>query len=243
MKRINQKVFLGILVLGVIVLLLVYFMVFQKYNDMTESLKAENTTLRGQVQIAKKYYDEMEMNQQRIDNIRSSLNEMLDEYPADAREEDAIMMGVDMEAVCGEEFQYKEINIAEPEVIYTIPEEEVVTAGVESLQDTIEFVERYVTYSGKLDYSDLKKCIQQIYSNPNRIGIYNVAIAKQETTTDEGVSSHLEGNIDVAFYSATGTGKAYVAPDIAEYDNGTSNPFQLASLSKTAAPAPTPTEE
>lgn len=238
MKRINQKTFLGVLGLGVVVLLLVYFMVFQKYNDKTESLKAENTTLRGQVQIAKKYYDEMEMNQRQIDEIRTYLSEMLDEYPADAREEDAIMMGVGMEAVCGEEFQYKEINIAESEVIYTIPEDVVVTAGVEELTNTIEFVERNVTYSGKLDYSDLKHCIQQIYSSPNRIGIYNVAIVKQETTTDDEVSSHLEGNIDVSFYSVKGTDKTYVAPDIAEYENGTNNPFKLAHLGKAAAPEP-----
>lgn len=243
MKGINQKTFLGVLILGVVVLLLVYFMVFQKYNDKTESLKAENTTLRGEVQIAKKYYDEMETNQRRIDEIRSYLNEMLDEYPADAREEDAIMMGVDMEAMCGEDFQYKEINIAESEVLYTIPEEEVVTAGIEELTNTIEFVERNVTYSGKLDYSDLKKCIQQIYSNPNRIGIYNVAIAKQETATDDGVSSHLEGNIDVSFYSVTGTNKTYVAPDIAEYEDGTSNPFKLARLGSVAAPVQEPVQE
>lgn len=243
MKRINQKTFLIILVLGVLALLAVYLMVFQKYNEKTATLKAENTTLRGQVQIAKKYYDEMEMNQKKIDNIRIALNEMLDEYPSNAREEDAIMMGVDMEAVSGEDFQYKEINIDEAEVIYTIPEEEVVTAGVEELQNTIEFVERNVTYSGKLDYSDLKKCIQQIYSNPNRIGIYNVAVVKKVTQTDEEVSSCLEGNIDVSFYSVRGTGKPYVAPDIAEYEKGTDNPFKLAHLGVTSVPAPEPAQE
>lgn len=237
MKKIDQKAFLTVLAIAVVALLGVYLLVFQKYNEKTEVLRAENTNLRGQVQIAKKHYDEREINQQRIDEIRTALDEMLAEYPADAREEDAVMMGVEMESVCGEEFLYSEINIDKPEVLYTIPQEEVVTAGVESLTDTIEFVERKVTYAEKMDYSDLKRCIQQIYSNPNRLGIYNVSVTKQKDTTDGDVSSYLQGNIDVAFYSVSGTGKVYTAPEIPEYEPSTSNPFQLIRSSRDGAPA------
>jgi Tfp pilus assembly protein PilO len=225
MKKIDKKTFTGVAVVGLVVLVALYMLVFQKYSDKTSALQRSNTTLRAEVTSIKQYYDNRETYRQNTEEIRTAMNELVAQYPADAREEDVLMMGVDMQSVSG--IEYDEINIDTAEVLYSIPQEDVTAAGVEELNQAIDFVERKATYSGELNYTDLRSCIQQIYSYPSRIAINNVALTKKETTTDDVVTSFLTGNIDVSFYSMTGTGREYEAPDMAEYTSGTSNPFQL----------------
>lgn len=76
------------------------------------------------------------------------------------------------------------------------------------------------TYANEVSYSGLKSMIQMIFDNDSRIGIQNITYSKGDEE-----NSNLTGHMDLIFYSASGTGKEYVAPDIVPYLAGTDNIF------------------
>lgn len=231
-KKISSKnLFTYVILIGLVALGIIYFMVFQKLNTKTDALKATNGQLKTEINNTKQYYDNREQYRQDTADLKQKMDEMVAEYPADAREEDVVMLAVDAEEVSNALFA--EVNIDMPEVLYTVPQEEVVSTGIEGLTEAIEFVERKSTYAVQdASYTDIKNCIQSVYSNPNRIGISSIYFAKETELTDGEVTSNcLKGTIDVSFYSMTGTGKVYEAPDMGSYVNGTSNPFKLLTFS------------
>ncbi len=238
-KNSSKTIFLTVLGVGVVALLAVYMLVFQKYNDKTDRLKTENVTLRQENNKMQKYYLEMGTNLQLTEEFKAEALKIMDEYPVDAREEDMLMMAVDMQSVS--EMKTDEILIEKAELLYTVSREDLAVVGMElpENQGQVEFMERKVTYNSILSYDDLKKCIQQIYATPGVISIHNVVLTKEETvegSEDEIiVRSNLTGNIDVSFYSLAGTGKEYTAPEMEEYVVGTTNPFKLVYDSKKAA--------
>lgn len=224
-KNSSKNIFACVAFVGLVVVVALYMLVYQEYKEKTKLLQSQNATLKSEISSMEIHYLNREAYRQDTEAMRTAITDMVAAYPADAREEDVVMMVVDMQNVS--EIQYDEINIDEAEVLYTVPAEDVVKTGVEGLENTVEFVERQTTYSGEMNYESLKACIQQIYSNSGRIGVHNVSIMKEENMVDGNVTNRLKGNIDVSFYSMTGTGKEYKAPSMPAYTAGTTNPFRL----------------
>ncbi len=224
-KNSSKNVFACVAVLGMVIVVALYVFVYQEYTEKTNLLKAQNTTLKSEIAAMEIHYLNREVYRQDTEKIKEAVVDMVDSYPADAREEDVVMMAVDMQSVS--KIKYDEIGIEVPEVLYTVPAEETVKTKVEGLENTIDFVERKATYNGEMSYVDLKDCVRQIYANPGRIAIHNVAIVKEENMDEGSVSNNLKGIIDVSFYSMAGTYKEYKAPDMADYEAGATNPFRL----------------
>jgi hypothetical protein len=111
------------------------------------------------------------------------------------------------------------INMSETESVYTIPASEVEIAGIEGMSGDLNFYKKRATYPNTTTYDDLKSIVKQIFDSENRIGINSISYSKNE---EDGT---LSGNIDVYYYSATGTGKEYTAPDMTPYSAGTSDIF------------------
>lgn len=224
-KNSSKNVFLTVLLVVVVLLFALYMLVYKKYTDEKNVLTAQNATLQQEINSISMHYAKKDVYIADTEALRVSLRELADEYAVEEREENIVMLAVDMQEVS--DIEYNEINIAEQEILYTIPAEEVQAAGVETLQETVEFVERKTTYNGEFDYSDLKTCIEQIYNYPGKVAIHNVSITKNEQVTDDEIVTSLTGNIDVSFYSMPGNGLEYVAPEMPDYTAGTTNPFKL----------------
>lgn len=213
----NKKVMTYIALIGTIALVMVYVFVYMKFTTLTETLEATNNSLQRDVEVLKEYYENMDRYQQDITAMREEIDEMLAEYPADAREEDVLMLAVNMQ----EEnvVNFSNINMEQPALVAAVPQNIVVAAAVENMNSEVDFMEKKSTYVMETDYSNLKGLVETIYASNNRIAINNIAL-----TMDEA-GKILSGNIDVSFYSAQGTGKEYEAPDIAEYISGVSDLF------------------
>jgi hypothetical protein len=166
----------------------------------------------------------MQMYQNAISEMETQIKDMLGEYPADAREEDILMLAVQIQK--NNDIAYNSIAMEETDMEYDIPSTLVSQVGVEDFNSDIVFRQKHATYVNVTDYNNLKSVIQEIYASPNRIGIDNISYAKNE---EDGT---LEGSVSLYFYSASGTGKEYAAPDIAEYLAGTSDMFQTGTPRK-----------
>lgn len=223
----NQKTFLGVTLVGVLALVVVYVFVYLDFTQRTEELQKSNDDLRAVVNELEEYNTNMEAYKVEIEEIKAEINSIMDAYPADAREEDAIMLAVEL----GERntIDFDAINMEEKESVYAVEPYLVTAAAIEGLDESLVFTQKHAVHVNQTTYTELKSVIQQIYESDNRIGIDNIVYTKNE---EYGV---LEGNIDIYFYSLAGTDKEYEAPDIAEYPKGTSDPFRSEEIARQLA--------
>lgn len=217
-KKFSKNNFLGITLAGVAVLAGVYAFVYLDYQAKTEAAEQSNAELVRTLAELEEYYNNMDKYKAEIEATREAISKVMSEFPADAREEDVIMLAVQMQEKNA--IIYDGINIEEGEALYAIPENEIKAAEIEGMSKELAFMQRKGTYQSTTNYDNLKGCIEQIYKSANRIGIEEIMYSKNEE------NGTLSGNIVLNFYSAKGTGKEYVAPDIAAYLSGTPDLFR-----------------
>ncbi len=210
----NKKIFLYVVLVGLLGFLAFYMLVFQKYEEKTENLRRQNANLRTEVDELKKAYDNLEAYRQTIAMMDGFIVTTLSQYPADVREEDALVIAVD--TLNKAYVEYSTINIKEKEEVGTIPAETVQKAGLESFKDEIKIKKRTVSYVNSTDYINLKTIIGTILSYGGKKTIEQISYSKSEG----GEQGFITGTIDVTDFVAEGTGKEYQAPDIKEYEAG-----------------------
>ena len=209
---------------GALLLILVYVFVYQKLNTEAEAINTSNVILAQRVSQLKEYYDHREEYLADTRLLEQMLDELLAVYPADAREEDAIMLAVEMQRESGAAFLT--VNMQKGDVIHEVPAETVSAAGNEKYSQAIQFRNLDAAYVNEVSYAGLKRMIQTIYDSSNRIGIQNVVYSKGDAE-----NPNLSGHIDLGFYSVQGTGKEYAAPDMIPYIAGTDNIFGKVTVS------------
>lgn len=228
MKKLSAKqVMTYVLLIGLLVLLAVYYFVYISYNDQAEAIENSNRTLQERVDVLEEYYNNMETYQAEITVMQNQVNALLDEFPADVKEEDVIVMALDTEE--NAVIDYTNINIGEREALKTIDAAMVLTAGMENLTQDLIFVERVGTYINTTNYQELKKCVETINGSEGRLSINNIVYTRNE---DTGL---LAGTIEVTYYSVLGTGKAYVPQDLAEYESGLAELFGIVTVEEEEA--------
>ncbi len=210
----NKKIFLYVVLVGLLGFLAFYMLVFQKYEEKTEDLRRQNANLRTEVDDLKKVYDNLDAYRQTIAIMDGYIVTTLSQYPADVREEDALVIAVD--TLNKAYVEYSTINIKEKEDVGAIPAETVQNAGLESFKDEIKIKKRTVSYVNSTDYINLKTIIGTILSYGGKKTIEQISYSKSE----DGEKGFITGTIDVTDFVAEGTGKEYQAPDIKEYEAG-----------------------
>ncbi len=214
-KKISQYVTL----LGVVLLVCVYFFVYKEYQNKSDALESSNNSLSQKVSELKIYYDNLSTYEEEMELMRTKINERLEEFPVDVKEEDMIALAIKSHEKA--EIYYNSINMAEREVLKFIPIEIVAGAGMEELQQEIAFVERTSTYVNSVDYTNLKECIKMINNMPERMVIENITYGRNKDT------NLLDGSISVTFYSVSGTNREYIPQRLENYESGLANLFRL----------------
>jgi hypothetical protein len=115
---------------------------------------------------------------------------------------------------------YSNINIGEKTVYSMVAEDVVKNAGVEKYQSSIVFSNKAATLANEVTYEGLKEAVQSLFESEYMIDIQNISYSK-------GNEEMLNGSMNVCFYSASGTGKQYETPNIAQYQPGTMNIFGM----------------
>lgn len=237
MKSIDsKKIMYYVLLVGVLALVVVYFLVYKKYIDMTDTLNAENRTLSDRVAVLKEYYDNRIIYGESIEAMDAEISKKLDEFPADVKEEDILLLAVN--SMNDSYIAYTGINLSDREPIYEIDRGLVGQGSIEGLSDTLTFVKRTVNYVNNVDYFNLKKVIGFILNSPNKKNISvvsykaNEVSEAEENLENESEIEMLDGTISVQFYSVLGTSKPYQRPEIPDYEAGLFNIFGFDSMTK-----------
>ncbi len=218
MKKLDsKKIMITVFLLSLAVFGAVYFLVFNKYNEKADTLEASNRTLNQRVIQLKEFYDNMEKNKQEMSDMQAQVIMWLNEFPADVKEEDVIVMALETEknAIVA----YKNINIGERQALRTIPADTVRLSGMENLTQDLIFVKRTTGYVHLTDYENMKSIIRTINESKQRVTISNATYSVDEET------QLLNGTLDISFYSVVGDGKEYVPQRLKDYEAGLSNLF------------------
>jgi hypothetical protein len=212
----NQKVFLYVVLAGLLGFLAFYMLVYQKLEEKTSTLHSENVNLRARVEELKEVYDNMEGYKLMIDAMDKDIHEKLSIFPADVREEDALVIAVD--TLNKAYVKYTTINIGDKEDVYEMPAEAVKTAGLNDYDDKILVQKRSVSYVNNTDYINLKTLVETVLEYGGVKKINNIIYSKNDGDSES--DSFLTGTIEVTDFVAEGTGAEYTAPDLKDYEAG-----------------------
>ncbi len=223
MKVSKKDINLSIILLGLIVIILSYFVGVKKLNDRTESLERENGTLRAEIQVL----DELQARQKQYIQDNQTMQEtarvFMGLYPAEIREEDQIMYASKLEDIVGCYFSY----VATPKTTYLDIDKGTVENRLATVTDLTGAIAAHSTTNpdNMLDaggmligctssdnafgctYDQLKELVEYITRDPLLKSIDNITLSYDSST------GNLNGNMTINYYSMTGTGRSYEEPD------------------------------
>lgn len=212
----NQKIFLYIVLVGLLGFLAFYMLVFKKLEEEADTLHSQNAALNERVMELKEVYDNIDAYEQSIDVMSAEIKEVLSAFPADVREEDALVVAID--TLNKAYVEYSTISIEKKEEVGTIDAETVANAGLPDYTEPITVLKRSVSYVNSTDYINLKTIIGTILDYGGKKKIDNIVYSKTED--EDNKDGFITGTIVVTDFVADGTGAEYKTPDLKDYEAG-----------------------
>ena len=238
MKVKKSEIQLLIAVIGVLIAVCTYFLVYSKFNEKSDALEAENATLSSQVATLEILDQRKADYIEATEKMQSYITNFENRFPADILPEDSIMMVKTLEDYTRTEVA----NIAfgsEAEVVYT-PAAAATDAAADAAADTTaaaattaaspvstdgtayadtHMYEVPLSISISCTYDDFKGLVRYIYTQQERESIQGVSISYNET---DGM---LTGNMTMNTYYLLGTDKVYSSPYIPDMQMGVDTIF------------------
>ena len=238
MSKKDQNLLLFLVGFGV--LAIVWFIVVSPMREKTESLRMENSSLKGTAEL----YQSINMNRDEYEKsiliLEDKRDNILDDYPSNMLTTDKIMYLTNLEnfyvedvAVAGMAFDVVE------EVIPEVSEEEQAAQTAETTTDEegnvaeaapateetdaenqgLHLYRVPVNYNFRATYTGSKDMIEYLFDNGYRKSIRNMNLAYDTET------GQLAGDMDVDFYYILGTDKLYDPISIPPVRKGVPNVF------------------
>lgn len=244
MKNKAQTTFLSVLAMGFVLCIVMYMYYVSPTKEKTANLESSNATLQARVNELEKFYNEMDENKARIAEMKAGISEIIAEFPADVREEDALYFAIasrnldylqdlyDRKLVAVgdqispdymapgemEKITFASLAIGKPQELAKVEEDVVKTADIEGLVGEFVFQNRDVDFQVMTDYTGLKALVQSVNYDSDKKTLNSISF----NTNAEGV---LAGVATVRFYSVSGTEKEYVERDFGDFLLGLDNLF------------------
>lgn len=223
MKVKKSEIQLLIAVIGVLIAVCTYFLVYSSFNEKSDALEAQNVTLSSQVATLEALDQRKADYIEATEKMQSYITNFENRFPADILPEDSIMMVKTLEDYTRTEVA----NIAfgsEAEVVYTPAADAATTAASPVSTDGTAYADTHMyevplSISISCTYDDFKGLVRYIYNQQERESIQGVSISYNET---DGM---LAGNMTMNTYYLLGTDKVYSSPYIPDMQMGVDTIF------------------
>lgn len=223
MKVKKSEIQLLIAVIGVLIAVCTYFLVYSSFNEKSDALEAQNVTLSSQVATLEALDQRKADYIEATEKMQSYITNFENRFPADILPEDSIMMVKTLEDYTRTEVA----NIAfgsEAEVVYTPAADAATTAASPVSTDGTAYADTHMyevplSISISCTYDDFKGLVRYIYNQQERESIQGVSISYNET---DGM---LTGNMTMNTYYLLGTDKVYSSPYIPDMQMGVDTIF------------------
>jgi len=227
LKNLPQKqVKLIIILFSLIIVVCSYFFGFQRFNKKAELIRKENISLTAQKnELLEKNMNKAAMIEE-ISTMRERYELLIDEFPSDLTQDKSIMFIYNLSKLANMEI--KVIGLSENELFYspmgyTNTPIEANTEGDDTVEASSSEVllgyKTSINISYSSTYDGLKKCIDHINDNKDRMNVANFTAAFDQT------SGILSGTMTIDFYALSGTDKEFEETLIESVPIGTDNIF------------------
>lgn len=253
MKVSKRDAALLIGLLGVIIAGLTYYFIYMNYSEKAKQLEADNRVLAQRVQVLQELSNKRESMLNEISEYTEKAGKILDRFPADVKEDDAIMYAVKLQDEAPIEY-ISSVRIGAASDIYTMqdvnalaearaaellgntsaapaeeaPAEEAentdaVGEAVEGLANDYSLKSRAIDISMVSTYEGFKNGIKMITGRNDRTQLTLSAAYDIETGLVAAQFSLLSDYIE-------GSGRSYVQPQVPYIQKGTDNIFGTVEL-------------
>lgn len=245
MKVKKSEIQLLIAVIGVLIAVCTYFLVYSKFNEKSDALETQNATLSSQVATLEILDQRKADYIEATEKMQSYITNFENRFPADILPEDSIMMVKTLEDYTRTEVANIAFS-AESEVAYA-PAADTAAAATDATAATdttatdaaattttastspvstdgtvyadTHMYEVPLSISISCTYDDFKGLVRYIYNQQERESIQGVSISYNET---DGM---LTGNMTMNTYYLLGTDKVYSSPYIPDMQMGVDTIF------------------
>ena len=255
MKANKRDVLLLLGLIGILVGVASYFLVYQPNIEAAEALEQENSELQARINDLSSKMANKDSYLEQTEAMNTEMDTILSRFPVDVREEDAVLLAINQELIAP--MMISNVGISantlvvlpdadEEDVEYTYEIDEIeeyeaqegIGDGSQPVGDAVSngtgtnrpsvLMERNVTMSYLVSYDGLKRGIKNISVQDNRMSINNLTVSYDETT------GLLNGTTVVDMYCIPGQAdKEYEEPNFSSVLLGSDNIFgSLESLGR-----------
>jgi len=240
MKVKKSDINLLIMLIGVLLAVISYFVVYKSFSDKTATLSSENATLQTEVNELQKLADNKEFYISETTRMDEEIQSIMARYPGEIRTEDQIMYTVSLEnqhsiwvnnlSVGGTQMVQVAAPVSAEQQTNDAVEEEgtaeegdaVVASG--GLKDTVFLYASPFSISYKTTYRSAKDIVAGIVNSDERMNITNITLAYDADT------GCLSGTMDATMFTMSGTGDQYEELNIPGVSLGTADFFKSGAV-------------
>lgn len=213
----KNEIQLLLVVLGILMAVASWQIVYKNNQAKAEEIKAENVELQKTVDRLENLNAQKEEYLASIEQMQTEGNKIIDSFASGVRTEDQVMYLYNMELVDANDVRVPSVSMTAAQVVpysgVTSTEE-----GYELQDDGIGMFRMESTVTMTTTNNGLKNVLNYIYGIDSRKSISTVSLVASE-------DGYLSGNMQLNFFYLTGTETPYVETDISGVSTGTSNIF------------------
>lgn len=204
-----------LILLGIVVFILAWTGVRNKFNAKAQAEEAQISALEPRLTELRNHRDNVSIYERGIEEIAATVKSEMKKFPNDVRAEDMIMYASGLEKTIG--LSVGSISFMPPELLsqFNVPTEG--KSGTELL--AYAAFKTGLSIDCELDYSQMKKFISQIYSTPQRTTLESLSVSYNSETAG------LTGSATLAKYFLSGEKYVYTPTTVPNVIEGTTNPF------------------
>lgn len=204
-SRKEQKLLLY--VIGLLMIMAVYFVYYQGKQEEISDLQAEVDKLGQEVIQLEEYDAHSETYKEETKEFYQEIDDVVKQFPAEVREESVILYGRSLETQLG-------MNVNN---ISMTPSTMLSSFGVGERQKYLYNSAVTVSFTGTYDMA--KQMIRQAQNNQDKKSITSVSLSYDSSTGE------IAGTATINMYSLAGKDREYVRPNTGSLPHGTTNIF------------------
>lgn len=230
-----------IMLIGVLLAVLSYFVVYNNFSAKKDALAAENVTLQSEVDELQELADNKQHYIDETNRMDNEIQDIMSGFPGELRAEDEVMYAANLELIHA--IWAKGLSIGDTELVQIAapvqdqpPTDDAVVedTGDETGGDAVvatgglkESVFLYAspfTLEYKITYRSFKDIVQAIVTSDERMSIKNISLAY------DSKFGCLDGSLDAVAYTVSGTDYLYKELDIPGVRLGTADLFKSGAI-------------
>ncbi|MBR3621068.1 MAG: hypothetical protein IKN56_06120 [Clostridia bacterium] len=201
-----------LVVVGIIILLATYFLVFRSFSEKNSQLDTQNTERTAHLKELQGYYDNLKTYETGTRDGKANIAANLSKLPLGIRSEDFLVYIMDsVSAVNGTLSTVNYRDISQVATFNTV---------VNGKQVPVTGYQMGASFTGTMNYSQLKSYLDYVYNESDKITFID-----SFTMTSDSSSRRLNVNFNLSKYFIEYEGGEYVPVPVPEVSIGINDPF------------------